>query len=520
MTAELGPPARRPPAPALLLTVFVIGTCGLVYELLAGTLASYVLGDSVTQFSTVIGVYLFAMGVGAWLSSFLEDDVAARFVEVEIAVALVGGCSAATLFLAFSRVGWFQVVLYGMVLVIGILVGLEIPLLMRILKDRFELKDLVARVLTFDYLGALLASLAFPLFIVPQLGLVRGSFVVGLVNAAVGLWCTWLLEGAFERPRTAWFLRVEGAVTVLVLGLGLVFSDQLTSLAEDHMYADPVVHAETTPYQRIVVTRGRSGFQLFLNGNLQFSSHDEHRYHEALVHPGFAAARRPVERVLVLGGGDGLAVREILRHATVEEVVLVDLDPAMTRLGRRLPLLRSLNQDALGDTRVRVLNQDAMVWLHERLARAEPGFDLVIVDFPDPNSFALGKLYTTRFYRLLAKALAPDGFAVVQSTSPLYARRSFWCIRDTLEAAGWKTAAYHVAVPSFGEWGYVLASRAAFSIPSRLSEPREGLRFLDDPTLAAAFVFPRDMAPVPVGPNRLDNQRLVRIYEREWAAWQ
>lgn len=514
---------RPPPAAALLVTVFVIGTCGLIYELLAGTMASYVLGDSVTQFSTVIGTYLFAMGIGAWLSGFLSRDIAARFVEVEIAVALLGGTSAAVLFLAFARVAWFQIVLYGLVLIIGALVGLEIPLLMRILKDRYELKDLVSRVLTFDYLGALLASLAFPLILVPKLGLVRGGFVVGLVNLAVGLWCTHLLRDAFVGRRAIWFLRVEGAITGVILLGGLAFSDALTSLAEDQLYSDPIVFAERTPYQRIVVTRSRRGFQLYLNGNLQFTSQDEHRYHEALVHPAFAARSTDApapEHVLVLGGGDGLAVREILRYPEVRSVKLVDLDPAMTKLALRHPLFVRQNKGALNDPRVEVINDDAMVWL-ERRGRSEPytDFDIVIVDFPDPNNFALGKLYTSRFYRLLRGSLAPEGRVVVQATSPMYARRSFWCVRDTMAAAGFETRAYHAAVPSFGEWGFLLGGLLPFDAPTAL-RVRSDLRFLSDSALAAAFVFPIDMAAEPVGVNRLDNQRLVQIYQEEWSQWQ
>ena len=170
--------------PILFLNVLIIATCGLVYELLAGTLASYVLGDSVTQFSLIIGIYLFAMGVGAWLSRFLESNLAKRFVEVELAVALVGGASAPLLFLSFARLTGFQLVLYSIVFVIGTLVGLEIPLLMRILKDQLDFKEIVSRVLAFDYIGALLASLLFPLFLVPRMGLVRTSLLIGLLNAA------------------------------------------------------------------------------------------------------------------------------------------------------------------------------------------------------------------------------------------------------------------------------------------------------------------------------------------------
>ena len=517
-----------PSATALLFTVFVIGTCGLTYELLAGTVASYVLGDSVMQFSTVIGVYLFAMGVGAWASSFIHKDISVRFVEIELVVALIGGASGAILFLAFARVAWFQVILYGLVFLVGVLVGLEIPLLMRILKDRYELKELVSRVLTADYLGALLASLAFPIFLVPKLGLIRGGFAVGLMNAAVGLWCTYLLRDAFRRPRMALFLQVQGGLVSILLLAGFVWSENLTKLAEDQLYSDPIIHAERTPYQRIILTRGRSGFHLYLNGHLQFTSYDEHRYHEMLVHPAFALRANwsaPVHKVLILGGGDGLAVREVLRYPEIEHVQLVDLDPGVTDLARNNALLSALNQGALLDTRVKVTNADAMVWLHRRWLASKKSpqmrYDLMIVDFPDPNTYALGKLYTTRFYRLAQTALADEGVLVVQSTSPLYARQSYWCVQDTLEAAGWSTQPYHVAVPSFGEWGFFLAAKHPFDAPQRLPKLNKDveLRYLTHESLRAAFVFPIDMSKVHVGPNRLDNQILVQTYIQEWAKW-
>src|SRR5262245_28928780 len=362
--------------PILLLHVLIIATCGLVYELLAGTLASYVLGDSVTQFSLVIGIYLSAMGVGAWISRRIDTEIARRFVEVELGVALLGGCSAPLLFLSFARAAWFHPVLYGVVFAIGVLVGLELPLLMRILKDNLEFKDVVSRALTFDYLGALVASLAFPLLLVPRLGLVRTSLLFGLANAGVGLWATWVLAPML--PRQTLSLRARGLVVVALLAVGVVKADALTSLAEDQLFADEIVYTKTTPYQRIVVTRGRAGFQLFLNGQLQFSSADEYRYHEALVHPAMAAAGDAPRRVLVLGGGDGLALREILKYPSVEHVTLVDLDPDMTLLSERFAPLGRLNHDAFRDARVRVVNQDAMIWLEE----ARDLYDVAIVDFP------------------------------------------------------------------------------------------------------------------------------------------
>ncbi|HLG15366.1 MAG TPA: polyamine aminopropyltransferase [Blastocatellia bacterium] len=495
--------------PILFLHVLIIATCGLVYELLAGTLASYTLGDSVTQWSLIIGIYLFAMGAGAWLSRFIESGLARRFIDVQLAVALLGGTSAPLLFLTFSRFTQFQVVLYTVVFGIGVLVGLEIPLLMRILKDVLEFKEVVSRVLTFDYIGALLASILFPLLFVPRLGLVRTSLVIGLLNAGVGLWGTWLLRDLIRGSVDG--LRARAVIVVVLLSIGIVKAEALTQFAEDNQFADDIVYAKTTSYQRIVITKGRAGFQLFLNGALQFSSADEYRYHEALVHPAMMLAGEP-RRVLVLGGGDGLALREVLRYPSVASVTLVDLDPDMTKLSERFETLAELNNHSFSDPRVQVINEDAMIWLEQ----SGPPYDAAIIDFPDPNTFALGKLYTTRFYRLLKEHLAPDAAISVQCTSPLFARKSYWCIVRTLEAAGLSVRPYHSPVPSFGIWGFALARREPFDPPAHAPG---GLKFLDDHVMASLFVLPVDLGPVPVEINRLDNQTLVRYYEPEWRKW-
>ena len=236
---------------ALFLSVCLIAACGLIYELVAGALASYLLGDSVTQFSTIIGTYLFAMGIGSWLSRFVVRGVVTRFVLVELLVGVVGGLSSLTLFLAFAYTEAFRPTLYGIVLLIGILVGLEVPLLMRILRDRYSFKDVVANVLTFDYIGALVASLLFPLLLVPRLGLVRSALLFGVINVAVGLWSTWLFRDVL--PRRRW-LQGAGIIALLVLSAGLWKGQAITTLAEEGMYADPIILAKDTRYQRIVLT--------------------------------------------------------------------------------------------------------------------------------------------------------------------------------------------------------------------------------------------------------------------------
>ena len=485
----------------LFLSVFLIAACGLIYELIAGTLASYLLGDSVLQFSTVIGSYLFAMGIGSFLSRFIHKGLVRQFVSIELMVGLVGGFSSSILFLGFAYTQSFRLLLYLMVILIGTLVGLEIPLLMRILKEKFQFHELVAHVLTFDYLGALGASLLFPIWLVPKLGLVRSAIAFGMVNAGVALWSTFLFEGA-RRQRA-------GCFVVLILLTGGIFgSEWISSQADNNLYADEVILARNTRYQRIVLTRWKDDIRLFLSSHLQFSSHDEYRYHEALVHPALAAV--PTARnVLVLGGGDGLAVREILKYPGVESVTLVDLDPEMTKLFSEHALLKTLNNGSLTAPRVKVINADAFVWLDQNSNM----YDFIAVDFPDPTNYSLGKLYTTAFYRLLSKHVSRNGYVVVQSTSPLFARQSFWCIAETMQQAGLKVYPYHVYVPSFGEWGFMIGGMEEYKPPAKLPE---GLKFLSVGNIPQMFLFPNDMTRVAVETNRLNDQILVRYYENEW----
>jgi spermidine synthase len=499
----------RLPARTLMLSVFVVASCGLAYELIAAALSSYLLGDSSLQFSSIIGCYLFAMGVGAHLSKYVpEDQTLSRFVDIEFLTGLIGALSASLLFAVFAFAGApFRTVLYGLVLVLGVLVGMEIPLVMRVLNARrAQFHELVARVLTFDYLGALAVSLLFPLVLAPRLGLARTAFLFGILNVLVALFTLRIFRADIPRAGQ------RAALGSLLLGLligGFVYSERWVGWAEKAYFGDEILFAKSTPYQRLVVTRWKDDLRLYINGNLQFSSRDEHRYHEALVHP--ALTRLPwARRVLILGGGDGLALREVLKYPHIEHVTLVDLDPDMTQVFSTSGELVKLNQGALRDARVTVVNEDAARWLE----RNEHVFDAVIADFPDPSNFSLGKLYSVPFYRLLAKHLAEQGLAVVQSTSPYFAPRAFWSIDATLKEAGFHTAPYHCYVPSFGEWGFVIAAKhAGFTPPTEYRVP---LRFLDGHTTALMFSWPRDMPPLTMEANRLNTQSLVQVFEEDW----
>ena len=273
---------------ALLFSVFAIATCGLIYELLAGTIASYVLGDSVTQFSTIIGVYLFSMGLGSYLSRYFHKDLIAVFIQIEILVGLIGGLSSLVLFMAFAELDAFRVVLYSWVALTGILVGLEIPLVLRILKDQFPFSDLISKVLSLDYLGGLAASLLFPLWLVPQVGLMQSSFVFGVLNVLVAVWTCHLFRDQHRRP----MLTVQAYAVLVLLLTGVAFSEVLSDFSERRLYQDPLTFARSSRYQRIVATHAQGEMRLFLNGDLQFSSLDEYRYHATRNYSGVRIASR------------------------------------------------------------------------------------------------------------------------------------------------------------------------------------------------------------------------------------
>lgn len=496
----------------LLVAVLVASTCGLVYELVAGALSSYLLGDSVTQFSLVIGIFLAAMGLGAYLSKLVRRGLVTAFIAVEILVGLLGGNTALIGFSAFAFTDATVPILLALVVAVGTLVGMEIPLVVRILRAQDSLRATLARVLSADYVGALLASVLFPFLLLPHAGLVRGALIMGLANVAVGLVVLLRLRrSGVALPRWLGALGVASAVWLVTATAG---STQLTRLLEDQLYQDHIIVAQNTRYQRLIITRWRDDVRLYLNGHLQFSSVDEYRYHETLVHPAAALAERR-QRALVLGGGDGLVARELLKYPEMQRIDLVDLDPAVTDLFQDRQMLAALNGGSLRDERVAVHNEDAM-----RFVEASRDFyDLIIMDLPDPSEPSLGKLYTRGFFTMVGRRLASGGAFAAQCTSPFRARQAYWSIVRTIEAARWgppeaaqrwHTAPYHTVVPTFGTWGFVVASTRPID-PStvQITVPTRYLRTEVVPTL---FTFPPDMDRVDAPISVLDDPAVVRLY--------
>jgi spermidine synthase len=453
------------------------------------------------------------MGLGSFLAKFITARLLKTFIEIEIWIGLIGGVSSIAMFFvsAFAE-AIFPVFFFGLCILLGILIGIEIPLLIRILKDNHGLLESLSHVLALDYIGALAGSIAFPLIVLPYLGLSRASVVFGIMNLVIAGAGLTLLPGARK------WTTIRLATAVLILFTTLVFSTRLVGFLEDLMYQDNIIYAKTTAHQRIVLTRWRDDIRLYLNGHLQFSSIDEARYHEALVIPAMETTLR-AQNVLILGGGDGMAAREVLKYRTVERITLIDIDPVITVLGKTRPELLALNKGSLNSQKLTVINRDAMKFVEQ----SRDFFDVIIIDLPDPSSEALAKLYSKSFFGLCARRLKPGGALVTQATSPFYAPHAFWCIFQTIAESVPITSGlpkftplpYHVNVPSFGEWGFVLAGKRPIN-PKRLS-PSVATRFINSETLRAMFSLSRDMQPKKnVQVNHLDRPVLYEYYRHGW----
>ncbi len=503
-TGSTEAPLTRHETFILLASVLVVALCGIAYELTIATVSSYLLGNSVYQFSITVGLFMFAMGIGSYLTRYFSRNLVETFVWVEVIVALLGGLTCTLLFTVFPHYAAYKPVMFGLILVIGACVGIEIPLLTRLLSQNASLRQSIASVLSLDYLGALIGSVAFPILLLPQFGLFRASFAVALLNIAVAFVTIITFRSRLKRSRSIQFV-AAGVLTVLLVGLG--YSLRIQEFAEGRLFAETIIFRKQTAYQRIVVSRDERSakIRLFLDGHIQFAEQDEYRYHEALVHP-LLAQPGPRRKILVLGGGDGMVCRELLKYPDVESIDLVDLDPGVTELCRTMGKIRALNGDSLDHPKVTVHHEDAFTFVR----RYRDTYDRCIIDLPDPRDEQLNKLYSVEFYRLLERALTAGGSFCTQSTSPYFARPAYWCIVETVEAAGFSVIPYQVTVPSFSIWGFTLARKG--EPLARLSIDRElGLRFLNDRTLAAAQTFPPDMAKLDELP--VNSIYLPRLYE-------
>lgn len=495
----------------------IVSICGIIFEVLFGALGSYILGDGVKQYTLTISLFLTGMGVGASLSEKVMKNLISAFIKVEFSVALLGGLSSFIMFAmsAFAPAGSDALFLYLITFIIGALTGIELPILIRKANEiGVELNKSTARVLFSDYAGGLIGGLLFVFYFRPEMGMVKSAFVVGVINLSVALVMLWLFR---EEIKHTLAYAVTGSLIGVILIIGTFFGEETVYQFEQKLYKDPIIHMEETAYQRIVLTKDQDDVRLFLNGSLQFSSTDEYRYHEPLVHVPMAQASNP-QNVLVLGGGDGLAVRELLKYDDLGDITLVDLDPRVVELANSNAHLLKLNKQALQDDKVEVFHQDAF----EFMEHTDQWYDVIIVDLPDPNNESLNKLYTREFYSLLRNHLRPDGAMMVQSTSPVFATSVYWTISETIASTDLHTENFHLDIPSFGNWGFVLASREDIQTESlKINVPT---RYLSSSILPSLTTFGKDEdsniikngKPVDIEPNTLINPHLIEKYEQAW----
>ncbi len=438
----------------LKIALFATGLSGIVAEYILSTLASYFLGDSTTQWTLILSFMLFAMGLGSRLSQNLKGDLLVIFIFIEFLLSLLVAFSALTVYTASSFTIYNGLIIYTLSILVGLMIGLEIPLVARLNEQYEELRVNIASVMEHDYYGSLAGGLFFAFVGLPRLGLTYTPFVLGLVNFSVAMWLFFYLRNTVS-AKGKMYIQGVGVVVFLILISGAFFAKPIIFFAEQARYKDQVVFEQQSKYQKLVITQWKNHHWLFINGSQQFSTLDEAMYHEPLVHPVMKLTPQR-QNILIMGGGDGLAMREILKYPDVQKVTLVDLDPAMTDLGKNNPILRDVNKDAMRHPKLKILNQDGYTFL----ANTQEYFDVVIIDLPDPRTIELGRLYSQEFYQMCYKQLRPHGLIITQSGSPYYSTRAFECINRTVAKAGFNTIQMHAQILTLGEWGWTIGAKS------------------------------------------------------------
>ena len=494
----------------LLVTTLLISICSIIYELIISSISSYLQGDSITQFSITIGLYMSAMGIGSYLSKFIKNKLFNKFIFIEMSVGILGGFSSLILFFVNIYTDIYSLIMYMLIISIGIFVGLEIPILTRIIENNeSNVRKNLANIFTFDYIGGLIGSIVFPIILFPKLGFITTALLVGSINIIVALLIIFKYKEYIENYKIVKTISIACLVIILFF---VCTGKKLTDEIESGLYRDDIILSKQTPYQKIVMTRHKDDIRLFLDGNLQFSTMDEYRYHEALVHVPMMYANSH-QKVLILGGGDGLAAREVLKYDDVEKIVLVDIDKEMTDLCANDKQISKLNNNSLKNEKLTIKNEDGYIFVQENQEK----FDVIIIDFPDPNNESLNKLYTNVFYNYIKANLTTDGVMVCQSTSPYYAKKSFWCINKTIQTQFTNVIPYHLQVPSFGEWGFNLA----FNGQNEKKDLKVDTKYLTAENINAMFLFGKDekIDTQQIEENNMFKPSLITYYNEEVQNW-
>lgn len=543
----------------LILIMATLACCGLIYEYLLSHYSARILGSVETVIYAIIGIMIVSMGIGAFAAKQIKESFQG-FVALELIVAFIG-CTA-TLFIGsiigfsqtlphliadtyqipsdvlpvgglLSKISWLSTQLpYFFAFVLGFLIGMEIPLIARIREAVYghHLAHNAGTIYGADYIGAGIGAAIWVLYML-QLEISQAAALTAALNLIAGF--VFLVR---FRKRLKYVKRLLLAHALLTVLIVLIFQHggAWQKQMQDLLYQDKVVYQTQTPYQNLVFTQRQLGgglepiYNFYINGRLQFSSLDEQIYHEFLVHPAMQVSERQ-DDILIIGGGDGLALREVLKWQP-KSVTLIDLDPNLVALFKDsdsvLPdflsnKIKQLNQNSFSDERVTVIHDDAFIAI-DRLLQKKALFDTIIVDLPDPSHPDLNKLYSVNFYYRLGHLLSMDGAFVVQSTSPFHAKSAFISIAKTAEKAGFPNVEqYHQNVPSFGEWGWTIVTKTGASASRRLQQVDKmsvQTGWLSKSLLQSAFIFNKDFYANKrdIKVNYLGSNQLYQYHQQAW----
>nr|WP_319400119.1 polyamine aminopropyltransferase [uncultured Carboxylicivirga sp.] len=491
----------------LMAAIFATGFSGIIAEYLLSTLATYFLGDSILQWTMIVSTMMFSMGLGSRISKSFKVNLTEKFLILEFALSLVVSFAPMIVYTTSAFTNSLAIVIYAFSILIGTLIGMEIPLVMRINNEYESLRVNISNVLEKDYYGSLIGGIFFVVVGLPFLGLTYLPFFLGTVNFGVAVVVYFMLNILIDKKYKTYLNTSIALVTVTIIA-GVIFSDPIIKYGEQIKYKDKVVYSEQSQYQKIVITQWQDNYWLYLNSNEQLCTMDEMMYHEPLVHPVMSLHPHP-QNVLILGGGDGCAAREVLKYLSVKSIRLIDLDPAMTKLGQEHPILTNLNKGALNNPKVEIINSDG----YHYLTQNKDFYDVIIIDLPDPRTVELGRLYSMEFYSVCYRHLRPEGLIITQAGSPYFATKAFKCIIETMREAGFKTIPLHNQVLSLGEWGWSLGMKTQREV--NLKKAIQSLHFhnietqwLNNDAMQLITSFGKDIFP---GQN--DSVKVNRIHD-------
>ena len=456
----------------LKAAIFATGFAGIVAEYILSTLATYFIGNSIFQWTMIVSLMLFCMGLGSRLSKLITHNLIRNFLILEACLSILVAFSSVLVYTLAAVSQYYGIVIYSLSMVIGLLIGLEIPLVVRINKEYEDLKSNISSILEKDYYGSLAGGVFFAFIGLPILGLSYTPFVLGIINFLVAIIVLYRFKAKIKTHQLRG-LKAGLTIVFAVLITGIIFTQPIIQWGEQKKYKDKIIYSEQTKHQQIILTEWKNEHWLYLNGNLQFCSIDEKMYHEPLVHPIMQLHPNP-QRVLVLGGGDGCAVRELLKYPSIERIDLVDLDTKMTNLGTDHPVLVDINQGSMHSDKLKIYNKDAYIHLEQNTVDF---YDVIIADLPDPRNIELGRLYSHEFYTICHRKLRKNGLIITQAGSPYFATDAYNCIDITMQSAGFTTTKLHNQIISMGEWGWILGTKNPNISAAKLTEKLRAIKF-------------------------------------------